>query len=158
MIARLGVVDGKRTGLAASMIVGYQKAMDIFQAREKAAKIGENSRYQGTEGQRLRSLDVTVLAVITMPETEWGQSYLLKLLDAAGNLYVSFTGSPQVSSADVGTVVRIDGTVKRHETYEGVQQTTLSRVTVWSAEGIAAADAKAAKKAAKLAKRQTVTT
>ena len=112
--------------------------------RQEAAGF-QGSRHVGKVGERLE-LDVTVLSVRAFDGSQWGTSYLTKLLDVEGNLLIWWASK----EIEEGRAVRVKATVKRHEVRGGVQQTVISRPTlVPTAEQKAAVkDAKAAVKAA----------
>jgi hypothetical protein len=153
----LRVIAGKRylsardAGLAASLVVAYQRAQ--ARAREAAERAASPaSSHVGAIGEKLTwgraaevgkrgaprkgaptvaSLEPVRLDFLTTFETDYGVTTLVKFIDCKGNVLVWFaSGQPGVTRADVGTSVTLCGTVKKHATREGVEQTILTRCDV----------------------------
>ena len=81
-----------------------------------------SSEYVGTEKERL-NVDATILSS-RRHDGQFGPYSVTRMLDATGNLFVSFGQY----YADPGAKVSVRGTVKRHQDYDGVKQTVLGRV------------------------------
>ena len=132
-IAKQGAVtEAKRMSFALSMWPAYVKEMGRLKEKELAAKkqaaLLANSAHQGTEKDRLKNVKVNVLQAAFMGQSQWGDKYLYKFLDDAGNVYVWWTTGGK--HLDKGDEVIINGTVKGHKEYKGVKETQLGRVTV----------------------------
>lgn len=122
-MAKLEIIDFKMTGIAAAMVFCYNR--HIENEVKKAANPKDDlsgSEYVGTEKERL-TLDVTVLSS-RVHEGQFGSYSITRMLDADGNLFVSFGQY----HATPGDKVTVRGTVKRHQDYNGVKQTVLNRV------------------------------
>lgn len=122
-MAKLEVIDWKAAGMAAAMIFSYTRHLE-FEAKKALSPKQElsNSEYVGAEKDRL-TLDVTVLSS-REHEGDFGLYSITRMLDASGNLFVSFGAY----HAKPGDKVAVRGTVKRHQVYNDVKQTVLSRV------------------------------
>lgn len=131
-IISLGFVPYKYMGFAASMVSSYQRAVEkeaLYQAKKK---IGENSNFVGAIGERLRDINVKVIAVRDI-ESDFGLSVLYTFQGDDGNLYKTFySGSSW--EADVDDKLKITGTVKKHEDFRGTKSTMLNRVAASAAD------------------------
>jgi hypothetical protein len=76
----------------------------------------------GEVGQRL-DLELEVQRVTTK-DTDYGVLHIISMRDQAGNLIVWMTGS---TTATPGDRLSVRGMVKKHNEYNGEQQTVLSR-------------------------------
>lgn len=122
-MAKQSVIDYKATGIVAAMVFCYNRHLEQEVKKEMAPKIDfTKSDYQGAEKERL-NLDVTVLSS-RWHDGQFGSYSITRMLDEAGNLFVSFGQY----HAEPGDKVALRGTVKRHQEYNGVKQTVLSRV------------------------------
>jgi hypothetical protein len=86
---------------------------------------GHPSQYQGTIGERM-DLTLWVSRIIDMGETQFGSKTLYLFEDELANQYTWNTGVNKTWHA--GDKVHIRGTIKAHETYQGIRQTQLTRV------------------------------
>lgn len=118
----------RRTGLAISAVSAWHRAQERELKRVEVAKANRNSKHQGDVKERLKGLKVTLESARSMADNGWGPSELLKFKDEAGNIYGWFTGAGP--RADIGAILTIDGTVKRHTDYNGILETLLTRVIV----------------------------
>ena len=98
----------------------------IYDRAQARAAAGVNSGYQGQIGERLET-KVKVDSVRER-ETDFGMQRIYQLQDKAGNIFTWFSTSS--SEMEVGKEYDLRGTVKRHEEYEGVQRTILTRCNV----------------------------
>jgi hypothetical protein len=131
-VCRQKGVSGRNEGIAASLIAAYQKHLDrqtertAKEAREQAERAAApESRHLGKEGERLE-IQVTCERYFSR-DTDYGISYIYKLVDADGNRLVWFSSSPALGK---GGVYKLRGTVKAHSEYKGVRETSLSRCKV----------------------------
>ncbi len=99
-------------------------AAERLEARQKADAA---STHQGEVKERLRGLEVTVEFVKTLDGGDYGPKRIVKMRDAAGNLFVTFATSDWVWDAEKGQALVLDGTVKAHDSYQGAAQTILTR-------------------------------
>lgn len=149
LVARVGTASRKTAGVAAAILVAYNKAMERETNRLKFAARPE-SNWIGEIGKRIQIIKVTCDKVI-MNEGHYGVTGIHKMTDGSGNDLVWFASGGEVIKA--GETVHVSATMKDHSEYRGRKQTVLSRVTVWTPEGVAEYEAKQARKAAREAKK-----
>jgi hypothetical protein len=113
-----GSVNFRSAGIAAAII----NMADRIVGREIERKRALASTHQGTVGKR-EVFTLTVTRVIDI-ESIYGVSKLHILSDAQGNVFKWKASNERL---DVGGTYSVKGTVKAHEDYKGVKQTTLSR-------------------------------
>jgi len=122
-MAKLEIIDYKATGVAAAMVFVYNRHLEQEAAKTAPPKDDlSGSQYVGTEKERL-TVDVKILSS-RIHDGNFGSYYITRMLDADGNLYVSFGQY----HADADTQAKVRGTVKRHQEFNGVKQTVLNRV------------------------------
>lgn len=127
-IAELGHVPSKYMGFACSMIIAYEKAMEIERKRETAKEEGKDSNFVGSLKERLKDIKVEVTFKRNI-ESDFGVSTLYAFKDVNGNIFKTFY-SGYSFDLEVGDVLLITGTVKKHDEFRGVKQTMLNRVVV----------------------------
>lgn len=118
----------RRTGLAISAVSAWYRAQERELKRTEVARANRDSKHQGDVKERLKGLKVTLESARSMGDNGWGPTELLKFKDEAGNVYGWFTGAGP--HEDIGAILTIDGTVKRHTDFNGILETLLTRVTV----------------------------
>lgn len=124
-LANLQTIDHKAVGLAAAMVLCYDKHIESLTTQKNSNKDDlKNSQYVGKEKERL-DLTVTVLTS-KLYNGYYGTYYITRMIDDNGNLFVSF-GS---FKATANEKVHIRGTVKKHDEYKGIKQTILTRIKV----------------------------
>ncbi len=98
-----------------------------FQARREAERVaGEESEWVGLTKDRF----VTTATIDSVKQflTQWGESYLVKLTDDDKNQLVWWSSrDPQWNFGSVGDTLTFKATVKKHDEYNGVQQTVINR-------------------------------
>lgn len=151
----------KHAGLVASAVAGYQREQQKLLERKLEVVGVKDSKFIGTEGERLDFYGQ--LYKLIAIEGQYGTTWVHKFKTREGNMVVWFASSrPVVGTRENGTYIHAEpgdkeylmtGTVKRHETREGINQTTMTRVVLWTDEGRAAHEEKLAKKAAREAKK-----
>ncbi len=149
LVARVGAASRKTAGVAASIMVAYDRAMEFEINRMKRAAKPE-SHHVGEVGKRIPLMKVTVEKVIAN-ETEWGITGIHKMTDEHGSDLTWFA-----SSADwlkEGETYSVAASVKKHDEYKGRKNTVLTRVSAWTEEGLVEHYAKEAKKAERAAKK-----
>lgn len=97
----------------------------MIKLKERVAKHSEDAKSQfvGSKGEKL-TVDVVVTSSIGF-ETRFGYSYMNIFRSTESNVFVWVTSTKSYS---VGLKLRIMGTVKEHQEYNGVKQTVLTRV------------------------------
>ena len=128
-VANSDAITWKQGGIAAYLIEGYRrdKAREI--EREVVAKAQADSEWIGVEGQRVTVPAATVTRV-SEHESQWGVSFLVSMLDQAGNVVNTWTSAPWAEDLEAGEILDVTGTIKKLDEYRGVKQTTLTRVRV----------------------------
>lgn len=122
-MVKLEVIDYKATGIAAAMVFCYNRHVEQEVAKAAAPKSDlDGSEYVGNEKERL-DLDVKILSS-KLHDGHFGTYYITRMLDGDGNLHISFGAYHE----EVDAQVKIRGTVKRHQEFQGVKQTVLNRV------------------------------
>lgn len=134
-----GVVSIRTTGLAASVVRMYERAMELVAQRQEAV-----NEYLGAEGETIR-----VQAKVTMVrwlDSDFGSKQLVKFQTTTGQTATTFySGSREFT---VGEELVIAGRIKALKEYKGTKETVLTRVAAITLEAAAQADAEAAAKAA----------
>lgn len=120
----MGHVEHKHLGILCSLLPAWNKDL-VKQEERKAEEAFEiNSDYVGNVGDRIR-FDVHSARILASWETEYGYSYLLKIVSTDGNVFTwKSSGS---FPDDLSTVRKLVGTVKDHQEYKGTRQTVLTR-------------------------------
>ncbi len=149
LVARVGATGRKTAGVAASIIVAYNKAVEQETKRQQFAA-RPPSHHIGEVGKRIDCMKVTCEKVIAK-DGQYGTTGIHKMHDEQGNDLTWFASSGNWLKE--GETVHVAATVKDHSEYQGRKQTIITRVTVWSEEGLIARAAKLAKKAAREAKK-----
>lgn len=120
--------DPKRMGIVISAVAAYlkakEKALRLTQERTAAAK----SQHVGSVGERLRNLKVSIQSQRVVGSNEWGETVLITFVDEAGNILKWFTGKG--TGHQNGEQVLLTGTVKKHDQFNGHDETTLARCSV----------------------------
>ena len=124
-LAQSATISPKSFGLACSMVATYQRHLGDLLRREKWAEANAKSRYFGTVGKR-GVYTVTVLNVI-FRESDFGVTKIHKLVTKEGNLATWFASAEPLKQ---GKTYEVKATVKKHEEFQGVQQTVVTRVSV----------------------------
>lgn len=141
-------IGHKLMGITCSLVPYYLKEVERLVLSESRKISATGSVHFGTIGKR-EDFYLTCARVFTK-EGNWGTTYIHSLVTVDGNLATWFASSnPEMKP---GVVYRVAATVKAHAEYKGAKQTTLTRLSVYTEEGKALAEAKDAKRAAKLAK------
>lgn len=124
-IASKDSVTNRYFGMACAMFIAYKKAHDLIEKKEKRANEDAKSEHIGNVKDKMEFGEVTVEFSKIM-ETQWGYSTLLKFRDAEDNILIWWaSGNKQL---DVGEKVNIKGTIKKHDEYNNVKQTIITRV------------------------------
>lgn len=149
LIARHGMVTRKTAGLSASIVAAYLRARDEEVKRTQLAA-RPASAHVGTVGKREQGPVLVRCERVIRREGQYGVTGIHKLVDAAGNDLTWFA-SEGAEWLPEGEERHVSFTVTKHETFNGRPQTVVNRVVIWTPEGVAAHEAKAARKARKTA-------
>jgi hypothetical protein len=110
-------------GIAASLLGVYQRETQRM-AEEKRKANDSTSEWIGKEGEKIQ-VKLTIDAVRYI-DGQFGTTSLIKYHDDKGNVVNWFASG--YKSVNVGDTVTVKGTVKKLDTYQGIKQTTLTRV------------------------------
>jgi len=131
---QLGYVSHKEMGLMVAGVAIAARSIDAAIAA-RFARADKPNEWVGTVGDR-GEYELTCTG--TRPiESDFGISTLLTFEDISGNVFKWFA-SGEKSEFEVGEKYLLKGTIKRHEDYKGVKQTTLSRCKIVKQLGVAA--------------------
>jgi len=120
-------VTDRNLGLLASAPQAWAREQERTLIREREQAAGAASAWIGAPKQRLRGLVLTVKGVRYL-SSDWGATTLLTFADADENVVKWFASGTY--EYDLGTVLTLDGTVKKQDEFNGVKQTVLTRCTV----------------------------
>lgn len=113
-------------GIAVSLTIAYDRATKKAEQEAKRVEKESVSEYQGEVGQRITFEPTSVTLTYTM-ENMYGMTYLYKIEDASGNIYIWYASK---WIEDPESVKSITGTIKEHSEYRGTKQTVLTRCKV----------------------------
>ncbi|KKN72369.1 hypothetical protein LCGC14_0411960 [marine sediment metagenome] len=126
----------KASGVVASLIAfedrdkEWERVQELrCQEAEKRKAEYTKSRYVGEVGERI-TVRVHVIRRRVL-DGQYGPSYMFRMLDGDGNVFVWFSS---VDVLEEGEWYNLLGTVKKHERYDDVKQTILTRCKVLSDE------------------------
>ena len=123
LVAKQPIVKLAHTGLVASIVSAHGRILEReIEIRRNTRTGGRPSQHVGEIGQRL-DLEFEVQRVNSR-DTDYGVLHIISMRDQAGNLIVWMTGS---TTATAGDRFHVRGTVKKHNEYQGEQQTVLTR-------------------------------
>lgn len=150
-VARTGLVTARTAGIAASMIVAYQRhvarerelaesaqrvRVDAFVGAVKQRVTFGLPQAVGKKGKPLKgapvvlSTDPVWLEAVIGYDSTYGYTTVLKFRSTEGHLLVWKSHDTGVTRADVGKRYTLSGTIKAHSLYEGTKQTVLTRCDV----------------------------
>ena len=128
VLALSGYAMKKHIGRLAYIPVAYDKYIEkkvAEQNRKNELNRELNSNYVGNIGDKI-TVDVVDGQFVTSWPTQYGYTYLYKMIDSNGNVFVWFASSP----CDIKNGVTVKGTVKAHSERDGVKQTVITRCKV----------------------------
>jgi hypothetical protein len=123
VIVRLGYVQPKFHGYAVSLISAYLRSQD--QLKEKARKA--DSQHVGAVGKR-QVFDGLTVEGLRVYEGDYGPSTRIEFSDPQGNVLLWWASN--APSLVVGETVTVKATVKKHDRYNNIAQTVLSRAVI----------------------------
>jgi hypothetical protein len=119
-IGKLEAIEANMIGITVSLVSAYQREL-----KRRAAPV--TSEHVGTVGLR----ETFTLMVAERRNITYGDGtpgIILKFVDLSGNSLAWFTGS--AGKFVQGKTYRVKATIKRHDEFRGVKQTTLNRVNI----------------------------
>lgn len=133
---RAGYVISKTMGLVASAISAHLRHLD----REKELnqrKHKKKSREWVGEIKNRQVFENLTVGTMRYIEGDYGTTTLVIFEDEPGNL-IKWFASRELDDLEVGDVVTIKATVKKHDEYQGVKQTQITRATIIKKHEVAA--------------------
>lgn len=124
VIAVSEMMEPRSSGLAASIVSGYLREQGRLEHRQSLRERTANSKHIGAVGERVE-LNAVVISRRSF-DGNYGTVYLYRFLTEHGDVVTWFASGWQENVGD-GSKVHIRGTVKKHDEYEGVHQTVLTR-------------------------------
>jgi hypothetical protein len=125
VLFQLDYVDDKSLGLIASSVVVYQKEVEKVIEKAKGPKFV--SEHFGEVGKRA-VYSLTLLGCKVLEGGEYGPTFFYRFVDEKNHVAVWFASND--IGVEVGEVVTLKATVKKHDEYKGMKQTVLTRCTL----------------------------
>lgn len=121
-------IETKYLGILVSLIPTYHRYLrdKAYQERIKKEAEMSTSEYVGQLGDKA-DVDVEICYKVSEWPGEWGATYLYKILDTDGNVYMWYSSR---YFGDNPEWKKIKGTIKSHQEYRGIKQTILTRCKV----------------------------
>lgn len=129
-------VSARNIGLLASAPQAWAKALERTLIREREASVYAASEHFGTApdkaaGVKASRHDLTVtVKAIRYIEGDYGTTTLYTLITEDGNVAKWFSSGTDKLGEDVNARFVIRGSIKKHETWEGMKSTVLTRCAV----------------------------
>lgn len=127
--ARSGVVTARSLGIAASIVVAYQRSLGADRAAKAPAGPPRLDVHVGAVGQRLAWSGASLEGVAGF-ETDFGYTTVLRFRSAEGALLVWKASNTDLGRDDVGKTYDLKGTVTKHDVYQGRKQTIVARCKI----------------------------
>jgi hypothetical protein len=124
-----GYCTSRQAGFAASILSYYDRGIAREIERRERAKATKDSTHVGEIKDRLTLQDATVTRINCF-DGFYGTTFIIGFLHA-GNVFTWFASKAQ--DIEVGDVVNVTGTVKKHDNYKGTAQTVLTRCRIKAA-------------------------
>lgn len=125
--ARQDTVNSKRSGLAAAIVSCYLREMENELKRKERERLGANSNWVGTIGERENLPLLRVVGVKTWPDDRYGGvKTMIRFVDVSGNIIVWFKSGEIPDGIKEGGFVDMTARIKKHDEYRGTKQTIVS--------------------------------
>jgi len=128
-IMQMHRIELKHAGYAASIYAVYEKHL----GKERERKMREKSEWQGEVGKKITMPDVKLVNARGF-DSQYGWSEILTFSDKQGNYYKWFTNTRAKLNLNVGDVVAMVATVKKHELYKDAKSTVVTHAKVTKIE------------------------
>lgn len=124
--------ESRNFGIIASAVAAYNRETEKKHREEQRKQMDAKSSWVGSVGDRIDLADVS-LSLLTSWDTEYGYTYLYKMVDSVGNVFTWKTGKWLGGNDSVaeGTKINLRGTIKNHTEFRGTKQTELTRCKVY---------------------------
>lgn len=130
------MVSSRNIGLLASAPQAWAKFQERTLIREREASVYAGSKHFGTAPDKAQGIkasrhDLTVtVKAIRYIDGDYGTTTLYTMVTEDGNIAKWFSSGTDKLGENVGARFVIRGSVKKHETWEGMESTVLTRCTV----------------------------
>ena len=126
VLAKAGYCEYRQMGYAASIIPAYQRAMEWKRQRAEELANALPSAHRGEVGERITVTGAT-LKVVRHVHGSYGLTVMHRWVADNGDVIVWWSSGKELGKR--GEVMSIKGRVKKHGEYNGVKDTTLTRVS-----------------------------
>ena len=120
-VCSLEYITFENFGLLASVFPAYDRSLERERQKAEEQAQEQKSEFVGNVGDRI-TVQIADFGIITSWSTEYGMTYIYKIVDIDGNIYTWKT-----SGGIAEETTEIVGTVKAHNEYRGTKQTELTR-------------------------------
>lgn len=120
-VCSLEYITFENFGLLASVFPAYDRNLERERQKAEEQAQEQKSEFVGNVGDRI-TVQIADFGIITSWSTEYGMTYIYKIVDTDGNIYTWKT-----SGGIAEETTEIVGTVKAHNEYRGTKQTELTR-------------------------------
>ena len=124
IVAKNDYVSVDNIGYCVSIIPGYNRYVS---EKLNTKENGETSTFQGTIGEKLNIANPKISVITSWPNPYGGYVVRFKIVDENNNVYMWDCTS---SVDETKPILNIKGTVKKHNSYNNVNQTWLTRCKV----------------------------
>lgn len=121
-VCSLEYITFENFGLLASVFPAYDRNLEREKQKAEEQTQEQKSEFVGNVGDRI-TVQIADFGIVTSWATEYGMTYIYKIVDTDGNIYTWKT-----SGGIAEETTEIVGTVKAHNEYRGTKQTELTRV------------------------------
>lgn len=150
LVCRMGAIDFKTSGIAASIIATATREQGKEIERKKFSNLKETSKYFAGVGDKV-VVKATLMGSREM-EGNFGCTTMMRFVTEEGNACAWFaSGSFEQGVWNIGESYILAGTVKKTEDYKGLKQTVLTRVNAVTEAQAVEIERKNAKRLAKMA-------
>jgi hypothetical protein len=135
----------KASGVVASLINFHGRDQEWERTRRIQREEAEKRKAEMTKSDFVGEVGERITVPVTVVRTrevggQFGVSYMYRMLDADGDIYVWFSSN---NVLDDGKTYNLTGTVKKHETYNDIKQTVLTRCKADEIESVVVDDSSA---------------
>lgn len=120
-VCSLEYITFENFGLLASVFPVYDRNLEREKQKAEEQVQEQKSEFVGNVGDRI-TVQIADFGIVTSWETEYGMTYIYKIVETDGNIYTWKT-----SGGIAEETTEIVGTVKAHNEYRGTKQTELTR-------------------------------
>lgn len=150
-IAGAETVGSRNTAMLLSAIGSSRRAKEQAAERAAAAKakaqVAKTSQWVGKEKEKISDVDVTVVSARAVAG-DYGTTTIVTMRDTDGNQFKWWATGDKSNEITPGARMRMKGTIKGHDEYQGVKETSVTRARLEPWEGVPGPEPVPAKNAA----------